>query len=75
MFVQSGLTSIFGGIQYLEQVCQMHPEIASVLDGSNRKIIAELTRVEDRGILGEQAKEQPDKEDLQLVAAVPGFLQ
>lgn len=70
MFIQRFKALIVGRVQHLKQIRQPLRKIAPVLCRALFDEVLKLPALENAGVLTEQAKQQPDKIDLQGVAFV-----
>ena len=73
--IEPCLTSFIRRVEHLEQRMKPRPEIAAVLPRAFPDIgLENIAGLKDARIIGEKAKEKPDKKPLQIVPVVAGRL-
>ena len=76
VFIKLGLTLVHGRIQHLEQPRKPTAKVGTVLAGPGLKQVKKnVSRLEDAGVIGEQAEHRAHQEQLQVMAAVTGHLE
>ena len=75
LLVQPRKAFLLGRIQNLEQMRQPLREVLPVLGGALLDQILKLPPLENAGVVGKQAEQQPDKINFEFVALVPDGLE
>ena len=74
VLIELGLPPVHGRIQHLEQPHEPEAQVGAVFAGPGLQQVQEdVARLEDAGVIGEQAEHHPHQEHLQVMADVTGL--